>query len=232
MKQNSALGIFGLALALLLLARGTLANGSLLVGNLRLLVAGQEADATVLDTQARFIDVLPYRVEYRFDLEGESFEEPIHNGWRSYDIGAPLTRAMWQQAGETGTVSIVFLQDSPEINMPAPRQPWTAIFLAYQLGRVIVPAGFAIIVVVALIFKGRRGAFLGGEGARLAVATVAVAMVAWLGLQFILRLYYFAYGTRDMSALDLLVSALTVFASGVVPLGLLVAVSQKIIFDD
>lgn len=205
-----------IVIASVVLAHGMVRHVQRMVGAFRLMSLGKVASAEVSGTDARFIEAWPYRVEYRFEVAREIYQEPRYNGYRARDIGAPVFRGVWQAVTESGALTILYLTRQPRINMPIDRGLWQILLYLYRFGNLLLSTCVLLLLCVA----------------GLASASAAEVETAWLRavggfmlaglygpllLDLFIRIGHIVIGLGDMDLLDIVSSGLAVAARAAVP---------------
>lgn len=223
MNRKSLIGFVVVVVGLIFSVLWTLRWARRVYGATLLLGEGVMTEAIATDTRARFIESWPYRVEYRFEVDGVLYEEPRHNGYRTRDIGAPVSRALWRAAEVTGSVPVLYLPQDPSVNFPLNRGAWALLAYLYQVGGLALSASTLMVVFAVGVLQVSSEGRLGATGKALS-GVVAMGLYGGLAVEFLLRLTHFIIGVGDMGILDLVVSLLALVASGVIPVALTVAI--------
>jgi hypothetical protein len=181
----------------------------------RLSQDGQTTDADVIHTGIWSITAWPYRVEYRFQVDGETYQEPGYRGYRTSDIGAPVSRTVWRNAEAAGTLRVRYLPANPARNRPADLGPWLWIYGLERIFGLAFRLTLALFLVVGLTDL-LDGARIGGAVESVLLVLGVVGLAGWLVLLPLLRIAHLVTGFRDMGPVDLLTSlAITVLNVGV-----------------
>lgn len=219
--ENKGIAALVVLLMLALVLAWTINDLRSIYNLFRLHFRGRETSAQVTYTRTRFLDAWPYRVEYRFNLNGQVYEEPVHNSYRMRDVGAPLPKAAWGQAKEADALSITYLPEDPTVNMPAEWGAWLVPLYWHKVWAFLMKATLVFILLLAIadVLGASKLAF-----SRKALGPWAglfpIAFLGWLFIEVLLRLVHFFASIGEMGALDIIISVPVILASAALPVGI------------
>jgi hypothetical protein len=131
-----------------------------------------------------------------------------------------------------GGLPVWYLPGDPAVNMPADWGAWVWPAWIHRSGALLFTGALSLLFLFVGAAQALHGAFSLKSGIKLLEPFLAVGGYGWLGMEFLLRGMHFVIGLGDMGALDLVSSGLGLAASGVIPIGLSVAVARLKLFGD
>ena len=195
---------------------------------LRLCTGGTRTDAELVYASTRFITTWPYRLEYRFQVDDQVYEEPDYRGYRTRDIGAPVPKAAWKEAQAAEVVPILYLAEDPSINMPADWGNWLPVYVFDRVWGLLLSAAIFLLVLIGVAEVLTDDHIEFDEGLLKPLGGLVVVIIpGWVLLTAILRVAHLVIGVGDMDVLDLIMGLLTTAAWVAVPVGILVAIARK-----
>lgn len=223
-SAQAAIMLVVLAVVLLWTVRGVQSIHRLL----RLRTNGTQTEAELLYASTRFITTWPYRLEYRFQVDDQIYEEPNYRSYRTRDIGAPVPKAAWKEAQATEVVPILYLAEDPSVNMPADWSNWLPVYVFDRVWGLLLSAAILLLVLIGVAEVLNDDHIEFDEGLLKPLGGLVIMVIpGWVLLTAILRVVHLVIGVGDMDVLDLVMSLLTTAAWVAVPVAILVVIARR-----
>lgn len=174
---------------------------------------GQALEAQVSGTGTWFVTIWPYRIKYRFQHNGQFYNQPFFKSYRARDVGSPVPADLMSKAEKRGYINIFYHPEYPERNTPAISGKWRIYYAVERIWSLVFKLDILTLLLFAVMFVYSGGESTQNKSMQRAVAiATGFSVGGYILLTTFIRLVHVFTGSESMGLSDM---ALNLFVAAV-----------------